>query len=131
MSANPVALQYPWWSVENYTLGERDRIHHTTIALIKALQSHRFRHNPTNPQQLTPQLYQELVFAGLNCPGFSESQKCAILKVAYNPFDGASGRETWWGMSNFAPKWVFQTIGRKEGVGEDMLHVSSRPLELS
>ena len=117
-------LQFPWWSVENYTLGERDRILYATVSLVKALQSHRFRHNPTNPQQLTPQLHQELVFAALNCPGFSESQKYAVIKTAVNHREEAPGRDTWWGLSQFAPGWVFRTLGRKEGVGEDMLHVS-------
>ncbi|KAL9074167.1 MAG: hypothetical protein Q9157_004481 [Trypethelium eluteriae] len=113
--------KFPWWSVQNYTLGERDRLHHATVTLIKALYSHRFRHVPTNPQQLTLQLHQELVFAGLNCPGFSERQKYMILKTAVSHYEEAPGRDTWWGLTQYAPTWIFQTLGRREGVGEDML----------
>ncbi|KAI9709957.1 MAG: hypothetical protein M1820_003035 [Bogoriella megaspora] len=114
--------KYPWWSVGNYKLVERDRIFKATVKTVKALQNHRFHRNPTNPTQLNQQLSQELVLAALHCPGFSDHQKYEVLKAASNFYEDTPGEGTWWFESALAIDWKFKTLSRKDSVGEDILH---------
>jgi len=97
-----------------YTLADRDLLFWATEQQIKALISQLRRGGAPG---LTNQLLAELVYAGLNAPGFSESQRAILVAAA--EWAGACIR-----ISPLAVFWPFEVLGRKGGVEEDIVEVS-------
>ena len=71
--------------------------------------------NATNG--LDQNLLRDFIFAGLNCPGFGERQKHALVHAA-----------GWWGSTIDMPPvnyfWPFDLIGRKHGMDNETVKVS-------
>ena len=107
--------QFPWFATNLYTIHTRDELCSATYlmlqALVHQLQSGGF------PHQLNDALLQDLLYAGLNAPGFSESQKWKLAIAA-----GYAGNEV--RMSQQCENWPYHTIGRKANWDEDVIRVS-------
>lgn len=97
-----------------YTLADRDLLFWATEQQIKMLVIQIKRGGAPG---LTSQLLVELVYSGLNAPGFSESQRAALLAAA--EWAGTGIR-----LSPLAAFWPFKVLGRKTGIGEDVVEVS-------
>ncbi|KAI9721267.1 MAG: hypothetical protein M1812_002429 [Candelaria pacifica] len=108
-----VLAKYPWWSVESYTLADRDLIFRATEQLVRALIVQLRREGTASPQ-INEQLLIELVYAGLNAPGFSEGQRARLVRSA----DWVGGRIR---ISPLASVWPFEVLGRKADIDEDVI----------
>ena len=97
-----------------YTLADRDLLVWATEQQIKALLCQLKRGGAPG---LTVELLTELVYAGLNAPGFSEPQKARLVAAAERVGMGIR-------LSPLAAFWPFEVLGRKEGVEEDVVEVS-------
>lgn len=75
--------KYPWFATDLFTVQERDLLFDTTLSLVCTLANNLRR--PDCHKLLTPTLLQELVHAGLDAPGFSESQRARVLAAAGGP----------------------------------------------
>ncbi|KAI9701230.1 MAG: hypothetical protein M1836_001899 [Candelina mexicana] len=105
--------RYPWWVVESYTLADRNLLFRATEQLVRALVGQLMRGGNTSPQ-MNEQLLTELVYAGLNAPGFSEGQRAQLVGSA----DWVGGRIR---ISPLASVWPFEVLGRKPDIDEDVI----------
>ncbi|KAK5154980.1 hypothetical protein LTR04_005887 [Oleoguttula sp. CCFEE 6159] len=105
--------RYPWWAANYYTLSERDLLFKAANSLICALREQ--LRKGTNNNQLTPQLLQELVYAALHAPAFSERQRYQLFISAGGPGHVPIN------MSPLAPYWVFEGLGRREDATEQVV----------
>ena len=107
--------KFPWFSVDNYTITTRDQLFAATRDQLRALTS---TVNRGGLPGLTENLLNDLLIAGLNAHGFSERQRWELRQAA--GFVGARIA-----MSPLAQRWPFEALGRKAGVEEDVVEVSS------
>ncbi len=103
--------------INNYTLGERDTIFKATRDSVRALTDQLTRGVAQPP--LTLQLLQELVHAGLEAPGFSETQRAQIIDAA----GGLVGIPVY--VTPIAGIWPFEVLQRKDDVSEELVQVST------
>ncbi|KAI9791359.1 MAG: hypothetical protein M1835_000376 [Candelina submexicana] len=108
-----VLAKYPWWVVESYTLADRNLLFRATEQLVRALVGQLMRGGNMSPQ-MNEQLLTELVYAGLNAPGFSEGQRAQLVGSA----DWIGGRIR---ISPLASVWPFEVLGRKPDTDEDVI----------
>lgn len=66
---------------------------------------------------INEQLLQELVYAGLNAPGFSEAQRVVLLEAAGGPRMVPASLPPW------ASYWPFEVLGPRIGFGGDVIEV--------
>jgi len=134
-SFNP---QFPWHAPHLTTLGTRDALFEAVLGQIRVLvsilrrtASYTILGYPSTTQTshwsatygatgLNHALLQDLLLAGLNASGFSESQRWDLVGAA--EWAGEKIR-----VSPLARWWPFEVLGRKLGVEEDVLEVSLTP----
>lgn len=68
---------------------------------------------------LTPQLLEDLLYAGLNCKGFSERQKFELVRDAEMQDQVR--------ISPLGKWWPFEVLQRGVGISEDVVEVSLPP----
>ncbi|RMD42584.1 hypothetical protein DV735_g2568, partial [Chaetothyriales sp. CBS 134920] len=99
--------KFPWASVY-YTLEDRDLLfkayHNQLCALL-------YKILVEDAAGLDAGLVAAFVDAGVNCPGFSESQKACI-------YDAAGLGYNHRGVSHFGAAWPFETLSKPAGVGD-------------
>lgn len=121
---NNLPLQFPWWSTTNYTLSDRNKLYTATHDLLAALVRH-LKHaehgSGSGIAGLTESLLTDLLYAGLNAPGFSERQRSELLLVSEWAAVGVR-------VSPLAKWWPFEALGRRKGVDEDVVEVSTDPV---
>lgn len=105
--------QFPWHSAENYTITARNQIFAAVQDLIKILMINLKRGGAPN---ITQNLLTELIFAGLNAPGFSEKQRWLLVEAAEYAGDEVK-------LSPLMKWWPWETLGRKPGSEEDVVEV--------
>jgi hypothetical protein len=130
--------QFPWHAPHLTTLGTRNALFEAVLGQIRVLvsilrrtTSYTILGYPSATQTshwsatygatgLNHALLQDLLLAGLNASGFSESQRWDLV-----------GAAEWAGekikVSPLARWWPFEVLGRKLGVEEDVLEVSLAP----
>ncbi|KAI9817541.1 MAG: hypothetical protein M1827_001152 [Pycnora praestabilis] len=104
--------KYPWWAVGFYTLSDRDLLFWATEQLVRILVANSRRGR--SPINVGGQLLLELVYAGLNAPGFTESQRAVLVAAAESAGRGIR-------LSPLATSWPFEVLGRKKDVEEDVM----------
>lgn len=127
--------QFPWHAPHLTTLTTRNALFEAVLGQIRVLvsilrrtTSYTILGYPSNAQTsywsatygatgLTHALLQDLLLAGLNASGFSESQRWDLVGAA--EWAGEKIR-----VSPLARWWPFEVLGRKMGVEEDVLEVS-------
>ncbi len=97
-----------------YTLDDRHRLFRALELQIQALICQLRRGGAPG---LSWELLTELVYAGLNAPGFSEPHRAELAATANSV--GIPVR-----LSPLAAFWPFEVLGRKKGVEEDVVEVS-------
>ncbi len=101
---------------------------HVLVSILRRTTSYSILGYPSNAQTshwsatygatgLTHALLQDLLLAGLNASGFSESQRWDLVQAA--EWAGEKIR-----ISPLARWWPFEVLGRKMGVEEDVVEVS-------
>lgn len=129
--------KFPWHSVQNYKLSTRNHIFNATREMLYILSnnlrkdSNRPRHpslaefdtpfrygaRVSDPNQsLTESLLHDLLSAGLNAPGFSETQRWDL----YQTCDYARHHFL---VSPLLQYWPFEVLCRKPHVDEDVVGV--------
>ncbi|KAL8736096.1 MAG: hypothetical protein Q9181_002558 [Wetmoreana brouardii] len=103
--------KFPWFAVDRYTMKTRNEMFRQTLNLINLLVNHLSR-GENFGVNLSESLLMELLYAGLNAPGFSEQQRWTLHQAARLP-------ESRIRMSKFAVDWPFEVLGRKTGMDED------------
>ena len=94
-----------------YTLKTRNDIYDTLVHLLRILLNN--VDQGAHPL-LNQGLVQELLYAGLNAPGFSEKQRWDLTRDG-----GVQGRSV--KISPLAKHWPFNVLGRKTNVPEDVM----------
>lgn len=112
-----MAIQFPWFAVDRYTIKTRDEMFKQTLKLISLLTEQLRRGHEAYLPHLSESLLTELLYAGLNAPAFSEQQRWQLCQAA-----GTAGERI--RMSRLVPYWPFEVLGRKAGVDEDFVRVS-------
>jgi len=130
-----IKSQFPWHAAHLITLGTRNAIFEAVLGQIRVLisilrrtTSYTILGCPSNTQTshwsatygatgLTQALLQDLLLAGLNASGFSESQRWHLVGAA--EWVGEKIR-----VSPLARWWPFEVLGRKVEVEEDVVEVS-------
>lgn len=105
--------QFPWYAVNDYTLGQRNHIYSATCDLLRHLAASIKRGDVPN---LNEGILFELMNAGLNAPGFSEKQRWQLIQAA-----GFTGNEI--RISPLAKWWPWEALGRKVKAEEDVIEV--------
>lgn len=105
--------QFPWYSVEHYTVATRNQIFTATRDQIKTLVTSLKRGGAANVNQ---SLLTELMLAGLNASGFSEKQRWELVEAA--EYVGGEVK-----LSPLMKWWPWETLGRKIGSEEDVIEV--------
>ena len=113
--------KYPWSRTQLYTLSERNRIFKTVHDQLGALVEHLRRRGSQAPLDFT--LLNDLLDAGLKCPGFSERQKAELVHVS----EGLIGIKEF--LTPFAAEWPFEAIGASGGM-ENVGQIAVRYLHL-
>lgn len=108
--------KYPWYHTEMYTLGERNRIFKTVTDQIGALVQHLHKHGSSAPLDLP--LLNDLLVAGLKCPGFSESQRAALIDAT----EGLIFVKEY--VTPVAKEWPFEAISTRDGAKVDVILAS-------
>lgn len=108
-------LQFPWYSVENYTVATRNQLFTATRDQIKTLVTSLKRGGAPN---LSQSLLTELMLAGLNASGFSEKQRWELVEAA--EYVGGEVK-----LSPLMKWWPWETVGRKIGSEEEVIEVSA------
>lgn len=106
-------LQFPWYSVEYYTVATRNQIFIAARDQIKTLVASLKRGGAPNISQ---SLLTELMLAGLNASGFSEKQRWELVQAA--EYVGGEVK-----LSPLMKWWPWETMGRKIGCEEDVIKV--------
>lgn len=112
-STNFIHPQFPWHAVQHYTLTTRNQIFAATRDQIKILVNNLKRGGGLN---ITQALLTELMIAGLNSPGFSESQRWELVQVS--EYVGGEVK-----LSPLMKWWPWEALGRKAGSEEDVVQV--------
>lgn len=99
--------------MQNYSIAARNQIFAAVHELIKILVSSLKRGgSPTINQSLLT----ELMFAGLNAPGFSERQRWVLAEAAEYREDEVK-------LSPLMKWWPWETLGRKTDAEEEVFEV--------
>lgn len=97
-------FQFPWYATDLYTMEERDGIYLCFMRQLKALVD---KVDPLKQERrevgLDTKLLMEFVFAGMNCPAFSQRQKFSIVIMSAGPGRGVI-------LSAHARAWPFQCL---------------------
>lgn len=112
-STNFIHPQFPWHAVQHYTLTTRNQIFAATRDQVKILVNNLKRGGGLNINQA---LLTELMIAGLNSPGFSESQRWELVQVS--EYVGGEVK-----LSPLMKWWPWEALGRKAGSEEDVVQV--------
>ena len=88
----------------------------------------RIKNIPYDATQPTTQLLQEVVVAGLTCPGFSESMKHAIILNLNEGGYGDVVKVRGWnfrigGVHKTAATWPFHALVKQPGAGDAIIEV--------
>ncbi|KAL8790657.1 MAG: hypothetical protein Q9213_000505 [Squamulea squamosa] len=114
--------KFPWFSVDRYTIKTRDELFRSTLSLVNILMNQLNRANEAYLPHISETLLNDLLYAGLNVPAFSEQQRWHLRKAASTV--GAKVR-----MSPMAEVWPFEVLGRKVGVDEDVVQKYAQILQ--
>lgn len=105
--------QFPWYSVDLYTLAQRDLLFKTYTRQLEILI---VKVDPGSaiPREvgLDNKLLMDFLFAGMNCPGFSERQKAIIAETSLRVGPGMR-------ISGHARTWPFQTLSPEPAMLSD------------
>ncbi|KAL8768979.1 MAG: hypothetical protein Q9209_004896 [Squamulea sp. 1 TL-2023] len=114
--------KFPWFCVDRYTIKTRDELFRSTLSLVNILMNQLNRANEAYLPHISETLLNDLLYAGLNVPAFSEQQRWHLRKAASAV--GAKVR-----MSPMAEVWPFEVLGRKVGVDEDVVQKYAQILQ--
>ncbi|KAL8950327.1 MAG: hypothetical protein Q9222_003632 [Ikaeria aurantiellina] len=114
--------KFPWSAVDYYTLANRNEMFDATADLIELLADQLSRGNEAWAPHLSESLLTELLYAGLNAPGFSEQQRWELCLKA-----GPVGTKV--RMSPLAQYWPFEVVGRKAKMDEDVVNFYAQCLK--
>ncbi|MCJ1390316.1 hypothetical protein MMC18_003174 [Xylographa bjoerkii] len=103
--------KFPWFAVQLYTLFQRDQLFNATLKMLRALMA---TVSPTSSFGLTSELLMDLLYAGLNAPGFSEKQKWELCQVA----DWAAKAVA---ISPLTRGWPWLVLARKPDWDDDVI----------
>lgn len=112
-ATNFIHPQFPWHAVQHYTLTTRNQIFAATRDQVKILVNNLKRGGGLNINQA---LLTELMIAGLNSSGFSESQRWELVQVS--EYVGGEVK-----LSSLMKWWPWEALGRKAGSEEDVVQV--------
>ncbi|MCJ1288080.1 hypothetical protein MMC26_007433 [Xylographa opegraphella] len=102
---------FPWFAIHLYTLFQRDQLFNATLKMLRSLMA---SVSPTSPFGLTSELLTDLLYAGLNAPGFSEKQKWDLCQVA----DWAAKAVA---ISPLTRGWPWLVLARKPDWDDDVI----------
>ena len=99
-------MQYPWYADDLYTMRDRDEIWKTYVRQLEVLVFKCGAGMVVSDRRevgLEYKLLLDFIFAGMNCPGFSERQKANFLEISRGAGNGC-------GFRRYASQWPFQTL---------------------
>ncbi|MCJ1386533.1 hypothetical protein MMC17_009659 [Xylographa soralifera] len=103
--------KFPWFAVQLYTLFQRDQLFNAILKMLRTLMA---TVSPTSSFGLTSDLLTDLLYAGLNAPGFSEKQKWDLCQVA----DWAAKTVA---ISPLTKGWPWLVLARKPDWDDDVI----------
>ena len=108
-------LQFPWFATRLYTVAQRNWIFDTLYQQT----SHLVRHLKTGclSEHLSEELLEDLLYAGLNVPAFSEHQRFRLTHLARPVGQNVA-------CSPLMERWPFEVLNRKKHWEEDVVKVS-------
>lgn len=110
-----IVSKFPWFSVDIYTLEQRDYIFNALLQATDILKRH-IKHGKSMPN-LDSDLLKSLVRVGVNCAGFTDIQKYELIKTAEFGAEGIRLERIIPGLEGF------EAIGRRPGVDVGVLEV--------
>lgn len=124
--------QFPWYKVEHITLAARNNLFDATVCLTNELvkRIHKAERPDEYRQMGEPKvephvsisrgLVKRVHRAVMRCPGFTEAQKFIIDEICsvFDTYDPETR------LAPFADMWIFETLGPKPGIAQDVLLVS-------
>ncbi|KAI5851261.1 hypothetical protein DFP73DRAFT_507526 [Morchella snyderi] len=110
-----IVSKFPWFSVDIYTLEQRDYIFNALLQATDILKRH-IKHGKSMPN-LDSDLLKSLVRVGANCAGFTDIQKYELVKAAEFGVEGIQLERIIPGLEGF------EAIGRRPGVDVGVLEV--------
>ncbi|RPB14706.1 hypothetical protein P167DRAFT_40286 [Morchella conica CCBAS932] len=118
-----IVSKFPWFSVDIYTLEQRDYIFNALLQATDILKRH-IKHGKSMPN-LDSDLLKSLVRVGVNCAGFTDIQKYELIKTAEFGAEGIRLERIIPGLEGF------EAIGRRPGVDVGVLELYALLLRLS